>query len=68
MLCAATELGIRVSTTLTNTGCMIGVGADIKVSAVRWGVAREIVIAWVLTIPAAGLLAAFCYFAVGLFG
>ena len=68
MLFAATELGIPVSTTHTITGCIIGVGAAKKVSAVRWGVAREIVTAWILTIPMAGLLAALCYFAVGMLG
>jgi inorganic phosphate transporter, PiT family len=68
MLFAATELGIPVSTTHTITGCIIGVGTAKKVSAVRWGVAREIVTAWILTIPAAGVLAALCYFAVGVFG
>src|SRR5690242_13830979 len=68
MLFAATELGIPVSTTHTITGCIIGVGAAKRVSAVRWGVAREIVIAWIITIPAAGLIAASCYWAAGLFG
>jgi len=68
MLFAATELGIPVSTTHTITGCIIGVGAAKKVSAVRWTVAREIVTAWIITIPASGLIAAFCYFGVGLFG
>ena len=66
MLFTATELGIPVSTTHTITGCIIGVGAAKRVSAVRWGVAREIVIAWVITIPAAGSIAALCYFLVGL--
>jgi PiT family inorganic phosphate transporter len=68
MLFAATELGIPVSTTHTITGSIIGVGAAKKVSAVRWGVAREIVIAWVLTIPAAALIAAGFYWLAGLFG
>jgi PiT family inorganic phosphate transporter len=68
MLFAATELGIPVSTTHTITGCIIGVGAAKRVSAVRWGVAKEIVTAWVITIPAAGLMAAFLYFAAGWFG
>ncbi|MDI3470080.1 MAG: putative low-affinity inorganic phosphate transporter [Pseudolabrys sp.] len=68
MLFAATELGIPVSTTHTITGSIIGVGAAKKVSAVRWGVAREIVIAWVLTIPAAALIAAGFYWFAGLFG
>ncbi len=68
MLFAATELGIPVSTTHTITGCIIGVGAAKRVSAVRWSVAKEIVTAWIITIPAAGLIAALCYLAVGLFG
>src|SRR5512141_859477 len=58
MLFAATSLGIPVSTTHTITGSIIGVGAAKKMSAVRWTVAKEIVIAWIITIPAAGLLAA----------
>ena len=68
MLFAATELGIPVSTTHTITGCIIGVGAAKRVSAVRWGVAKEIVTAWIITIPAAGLMAALFYFVAGLFG
>jgi PiT family inorganic phosphate transporter len=68
MLFAATELGVPVSTTHTITGCIIGVGAAKRVSAVRWSVAREIVIAWIITIPAAGILAALCFFGAGLFG
>ncbi len=66
MLFTATELGIPVSTTHTITGCIIGVGAAKRVSAVRWGVAREIVTAWIITIPAAGSIAALSYFLVGL--
>jgi PiT family inorganic phosphate transporter len=65
MLFAATELGIPVSTTHTITGSIIGVGAAKRASAVRWSVAREIVIAWIITIPAAGVLAAVCYFGTG---
>jgi inorganic phosphate transporter, PiT family len=68
MLFAATELGIPVSTTHTITGCIIGVGAAKRVSAVRWGVAKEIVTAWIITIPAAGVVAALCFFAVGIVG
>src|ERR1044072_6735476 len=68
MLFAATELGIPVSTTHTITGCIIGGGAAKKVSAVRWGVAREIVTAWIITIPAAAAIAALFYFLTGLFG
>jgi PiT family inorganic phosphate transporter len=68
MLFAATALGIPVSTTHTITGCIIGVGAAKKVSAVRWGVAHGIVMAWIITMPASALIAAISYYAVGLFG
>ncbi len=66
MLFLATWLGIPVSTTHTITGSIIGVGAAKKVSAVRWAVAKEIVTAWISTIPAAGLLAALFYWLTGL--
>jgi PiT family inorganic phosphate transporter len=67
-LFAATELGIPVSTTHTITGCIIGVGAARRVSAVRWSVANNIVVAWIITIPASAFIAAVAYAAVGLFG
>ena len=54
----ATHFGIPVSTTHTITGAIIGVGSSTRLSAVRWGVARSIVVAWVLTIPAASFVAA----------
>ena len=57
----ATMLGVGISTTHTITGAIVGVGATRRVSAVRWGVARKIVWAWVLTIPAAGLIGASTY-------
>jgi PiT family inorganic phosphate transporter len=60
-LFVATGLGIPVSTTHTITGSIMGVGAARRVSAVRWGVAREIVIAWIVTIPAAALIGAAFY-------
>ena len=50
-----------ISTTHTITSAIMGVGATRRLSAVRWGVARSIVTAWVLTIPMAGLVAAGCY-------
>jgi PiT family inorganic phosphate transporter len=68
MLFAATSLGVPVSTTHTITGSIIGVGAAKNVSAVRWAVAKEIVTAWILTIPAAGLLSALFYWVSGLIG
>jgi inorganic phosphate transporter, PiT family len=61
MLFAATVLGIPVSTTHTVTGSVIGVGAARKASAVRWNVASNIVVAWIVTLPASGLMAALCY-------
>ena len=60
-LFAATWLGIPVSTTHTITGAIIGVGAARRVSAVRWNVASDVVTAWVLTLPAAALVAALVY-------
>jgi PiT family inorganic phosphate transporter len=63
----ATGLGIPVSTTHTITGAIIGVGAARRVSAVRWRVANNIVVAWIITIPATALIAALAYAAAGLF-
>jgi PiT family inorganic phosphate transporter len=57
----ATYLGVPVSTTHTITGAIVAVGAARRTSAVRWGVARGIVIAWVITMPMAGLVAAVLY-------
>jgi PiT family inorganic phosphate transporter len=68
MLFAATFLGIPVSTTHTVTGSIVGVGAARKVSAVRWNVASNIVAAWVVTLPASGLMAALCYLLSKAFG
>ncbi|OWV91638.1 inorganic phosphate transporter [Rhizobium sp. N122] len=60
-LFGATWLGIPVSTTHTITGAIIGVGAARRLSAVRWGLAGNIVIAWVVTLPAAATISALCY-------
>ena len=57
----ATFGGIPVSTTHTISGAIMGVGATRRLSAVRWGVATRIVWAWVVTIPAAGAVAAITY-------
>src|SRR5206468_12270553 len=57
----ATGLGIPVSTTHTITGAIVGVGAARRATAVRWSVAQEIVIAWVVTMPAAAVLGAAFY-------
>ena len=61
MLFGATWLGIPVSTTHTITGSIMGVGAARRASAVRWGVAGNIVIAWFITIPASATIAALTY-------
>jgi PiT family inorganic phosphate transporter len=57
----ATGLGIPVSTTHTITGAIVGVGSSRRASAVRWGVAGNIVWAWIFTIPASALVAAVAY-------
>ncbi len=56
-----------ISTTHTITSAVMGVGATKRLSAVRWGVAKSILTAWVLTFPAAGLAAAICYWIAHLF-
>ncbi|MBL7958782.1 inorganic phosphate transporter, partial [bacterium] len=56
--------GISVSTTHTITGAIMGVGATKRLSAVRWGVAGNIVVAWILTIPASALVGAVCYWSI----
>ena len=65
-LFGATWLGIPVSTTHTITGAIVGVGAARRVSAVRWGVASNIVIAWIVTLPAAAAISAASYLVVTL--
>jgi len=67
-LFAATWLGIPVSTTHTITGAIIGVGAARRMQAVRWSVANNIVVAWIITIPATAVIAALFYWLSGLFG
>jgi PiT family inorganic phosphate transporter len=64
MLFSATSLGIPVSTTHTIAGCIMGVGAARRTSAVRWGIAGNILVAWLLTLPAAAIIAALCYITV----
>ena len=64
-LFAATYIGVPVSTTHTITGAIVGVGAARRTAAVRWSVARRIVIAWLVTMPMAGLIAAGFYAAGG---
>jgi PiT family inorganic phosphate transporter len=67
-LFVASSFGIPVSTTHTITGAIVGVGAVRRLSAVRWGVARRIVWAWIFTIPASAAIAALTYRLLTLFG
>ncbi len=67
MLFGASWFGIPVSTTHTITGAVIGAGVSKRASAVRWGVARNVVMAWVITIPASGAVAAFFFWLTTLF-
>ena len=64
----ATSLGVPVSTTHTITGAIIGVGSTRRLSAVRWGVAGQIVWAWLLTIPASAVIAAGMYYLFAMIG
>ena len=64
----ATQTGVPVSTTHAITGSIVGVGATRRLSAVRWGVAGQIVWAWILTIPMAFMIGAVAYRLVRLFG
>jgi len=66
-LFTASLLGIPGSTTQTISRAIVGVGASRRVSAVRWNVAKDIVIAWVLTLPAAALVSALTFWVWGLF-
>ncbi|HIJ91289.1 MAG TPA: inorganic phosphate transporter [Deltaproteobacteria bacterium] len=61
VLFVTSHFGMPVSTTHVISGSIFGVGASKRLSAVRWGVAQSMVMAWVLTLPAAGLVAAFSY-------
>ena len=61
ILFSASLLGIPVSTTHTITGCIIGAGTARRASAVRWGVAQNVVVAWVITIPASAAVGALFY-------
>jgi PiT family inorganic phosphate transporter len=64
---AAIHFGAPISTTHTITSAIMGVGATKRLSAVRWGVAGNIVSAWIFTIPGAGLVAALAYAVLTLF-
>jgi len=61
MLLSASWLGIPVSTTHTITGCVVGAGAARRASAVNWGIAKNVAVAWIITIPASATVAALFY-------
>ena len=61
------QMGIPVSTTHTITGSIIGVGATKRLSAVRWGVTRNLLVAWLLTIPVSAAVAGLCYWIIRFF-
>jgi len=63
MLFTTARLGIPVNTTHTISGAIMGVGATRRLSAVRWGVGRKIVVAWILTIPATASIAGLMFLA-----
>ncbi|MBS1679359.1 MAG: inorganic phosphate transporter [Actinobacteria bacterium] len=68
VILASTHFGFPLSTTHVINGGVMGAGAAKRLSAVRWGVARNIVVAWVLTLPAAALIGAVVYGVTNLFG
>ncbi|MCE5242908.1 MAG: inorganic phosphate transporter [Syntrophobacteraceae bacterium] len=61
VIMAASSIGAPISTTHVISASILGVGSSKRLSAVRWGVARRMVVAWLLTIPAAGAVAAVCF-------
>jgi PiT family inorganic phosphate transporter len=68
IIMVASHFGMPVSTTHVISSAIMGVGSSESMKAVRWGVARSIVTAWVLTIPASAVIAAACYMALHLVG
>jgi PiT family inorganic phosphate transporter len=67
ILFAASAFGIPVSTTHTITGCVIGAGAARRATAVRWGIAGDVAVAWIITIPASATVGALFYLLITLF-
>jgi inorganic phosphate transporter, PiT family len=66
VILSASHVGFPLSTTHVMSGAIMGAGAAKRLSAVRWGVARSIVVAWIVTLPAAGAVAALAFFATDL--
>jgi len=68
VILVSSQLGYPLSTTHVISGGVVGAGAAKRLSAVRWGVAGNIVVAWLLTLPGAGLLGAVAYWLAAVFG
>lgn len=68
VIAGASMVGAPISTTHTITACIFGVGSTKRLSAVRWGVAGHLVVAWVLTIPASGIIAACAFLVLDVLG
>jgi PiT family inorganic phosphate transporter len=68
IILTAAHFGMPVSTTHVISAAILGVGSSRGVRAVRWGVARSILLAWIITIPAAGLVAALSWFVLNALG
>ena len=68
MILSASHVGFPLSTTHVMTGAIMGAGAAKRLSAVRWGVAGNIAVAWVLTLPASAAVGGLTYAVVALFG
>ncbi|AAS96779.1 inorganic phosphate transporter [Nitratidesulfovibrio vulgaris] len=68
VITGASAFGAPISTTHTITACIFGVGSTKRLSAVRWGIAGNLVVAWVLTIPASALIAALSFWLLDLMG
>ena len=68
VICGASLFGAPISTTHTITACIFGVGSTKRLSAVRWGVAGNLLVAWILTIPASALIAALAFWGMKLGG
>ena len=68
MILTAAHFGMPVSTTHVISAAILGVGSSRGLRAVRWGVARSILVAWIVTIPAAGIVAAAAWFVLNTLG
>jgi len=68
VITGASLIGAPISTTHTISACVFGVGATKRLSAVRWGIAGNLIVAWILTIPASAAIAGFCFFLFKLIG